>query len=157
HRTAASSQHRAVVVGYGPVGRTLCRLLLENEVEPTIVELNVETVRRLRDKGVAAIYGDAAHAETLRAARMAESATLILSSSGMREASEIIRQARELNPKVRILVRCAYLREAANLRRAGADAVISGEGEVALAMAESVLRELGAVGEQIERVRDELF
>src|SRR5262249_40417836 len=68
---------------------------------------------------------------------------------------------RELNPTIRVLVRCAYLRDIAALRRAGADRVFAGEGEVALALTESVLRDLGAVPEQIdrerERVRGELF
>ena len=65
------------------------------------------------------------------------------------------------NPMVRILARCAYLRERSSLRLAGADGVFSGEGEVALAMAETVLRELGATAEQVDRerarVREELF
>ena len=51
--------HRAVVIGYGPVGRTVARLLGENGVTPTIVDLNIETVQALRAEGVAAIYGDA--------------------------------------------------------------------------------------------------
>src|SRR4051794_24248620 len=38
-----SGRHRAIVVGYGPVGRTVTRLLGENRVEPVIVELNIDT------------------------------------------------------------------------------------------------------------------
>jgi CPA2 family monovalent cation:H+ antiporter-2 len=66
----------------------------------------------------------------------------------------VVRLARELNPDVRVLARSAYLRERAALRRAGADVVFSGEGEVALAMTELVLRVLGATPEQIDRERD---
>ena len=50
--------------------------------------------------------------------------------------------------------RAAYLREAAALRRAGADAVFAAEGEVALAMTEFLLRRLGATAEQVDRERD---
>ena len=57
---------RAVVVGYGPVGRTLVRLLRENGIEPTVIEMNLDTVRRLRVEGQRAVYGDAAHGETLK-------------------------------------------------------------------------------------------
>jgi CPA2 family monovalent cation:H+ antiporter-2 len=159
HRTGG--KHRAVVVGYGPVGRTLTRLLRDNEIEPVVVELNLETVRRLREAGAQVVYGDAGHKETLNAAGMRSAGSLFLTASGMPSLAEVIRLARELNPKVRVLVRCAYLREQAALREAGADAVFTGEGEVALAMAESVLRGLGAVPDQIDRerrrVRDELF
>jgi CPA2 family monovalent cation:H+ antiporter-2 len=148
--------HRAVVVGYGPVGRTLTRLLRANDLEPTVIELNLETVQRLREEGVATVYGDASHRETLKSAGVDRAASLILSASGIRGGEEVIRLARELNPKVRVLVRSAYLRETPALRRAGADSVFSGEGEVALAMTESLLRELGATPEQIDRERERL-
>ena len=41
-------------------------------------------------------------------------------------------------------------------RQAGADAVFSGEGEVALAMTEFVLRSLGASPDQIDRERQRI-
>ena len=156
-----SASHRAVIVGYGPIGKTLSSLLRRNEIEPTIIEMNLETVKALRAKGFPAVYGDATHRDTLKAAQIDQSETLILSASALRNAHEIIRAAREFNPDVRVLVRSNYLRDAHELQKAGADQVFSGEGEVALAMMESVMRELGATGEQIdresERVRVELF
>ena len=157
----ADQQYRAVVVGYGPVGRTLVRLLRENGIEPTVVEMNLETVQRLRAEGLAAVYGDASHPETLKAAGVGGAGTLFLAASGLTGAEEVVRLARELNPAVRVVARSAYLRERRVLRGAGADEVYAGEGEVALALAESVLRALGATPEQIdrerERVRAELF
>ncbi len=156
-----SPRHRAVVVGYGPVGRTLTRLLRENGIETTIIEMNLSTVRRLREEGLSAVYGDATHHETLKSARVDRAASLILSVAGVQGGEEVIRLARELNPRIRVLVRSAYLREYPALREAGATNVFSGEGEVALAMTESMLRELGATAEQIdrerERVRADLF
>jgi CPA2 family monovalent cation:H+ antiporter-2 len=161
HDAKSSHRHRAVVVGYGPVGRALSRLLRDNGVEPTVVEMNQDTVQRLREEGVAVVYGDAGHLDTLKAAGVERSGTLILSASGLRGTEEVIRLARELNPKVRVLVRSAYLAQTTALRKAAADEVFSDEGEVALAMMGSVWRELGAVPEQIdrerERIRAELF
>jgi len=55
----------------------------------------------------------------------------------MRDGKEIVRQVRELNPRIRVLARTAYVKEIQELRSAGADAVFSGEGEVALAMTEA--------------------
>jgi CPA2 family monovalent cation:H+ antiporter-2 len=156
-----SSRHRGVIVGYGPVGRTLARLLRDNDIEPAVIEMNLETVQRLREEGVLAVYGDASHRETLKIAGVDRAGCLIMSAAGIRDAAEVIRIARELNPEIRILARTAYLRETAALRQAGADSAFSGEGEVALAMTESVLEALGAIPEQIdrerERVRSHLF
>jgi CPA2 family monovalent cation:H+ antiporter-2 len=154
-------RHRAVVIGYGPVGRTLVRLLRENDIEPTIIEMNLDTIRQLREEGIQAVYGDASQRDTLESAGVALARTLILSASGFPNGAEVIRLAREMNPDIHVLARATYLREHPALSQAGADQVFSGEGEVALAMTESVLDELGATPEQIdrerERVHEELF
>jgi CPA2 family monovalent cation:H+ antiporter-2 len=145
---------RAIVVGYGPTGRTVTRLLRDNGIAPTIVELNVDTVRRLRHDGIDALYGDATQLETLEGAGAAGAGSLILTSAGMNSSSEVIRIARGLNPRIRVLARAAYLRDLPELRTAGADVVFSGEGEVALALTEAILQRLGATPDQIDRERD---
>jgi CPA2 family monovalent cation:H+ antiporter-2 len=71
----------------------------------------------------------------------------------MATATEVIRVARGLNPRVRVLARASYLRDVGALKAAGADAVYSGEGEVALAFIEDILDTLGATPEQIDRER----
>jgi CPA2 family monovalent cation:H+ antiporter-2 len=143
---------RAIVVGYGPTGQTVARLLRDNGIAPTIVELNIDTVRALRHDGLSAIYGDARQPDTLVSAGLPHAGTLIVSGADT-GSPEVIAQAREINPKALIFVRGAYLRDVAPLRQAGADEVFSGEGEVALAMTESVLRKLGATPDQIDRER----
>lgn len=147
-------RYRAVVVGYGPVGRTLMRLLIENDISPTIIEMNLETVRWLRAEGIPAVYGDASHLETLKEAGVANAGSMFLTASGLTGAEEVVRLAHTLNPAVRVVARATYLRERPELLRAGADAVFAGEGEVALAMTESLLRQLGASPDQVDRERD---
>jgi CPA2 family monovalent cation:H+ antiporter-2 len=153
--------HRAVVVGYGPTGRTVARLLKDNGIEPTVIDLNIDTVRALRQDGFDAVYGDATHPGTLTAAGLATADSLILTSAGMPNSTEVIKTAREANPEIRVLARGAYLRELPTLKAAGADTVYTGEGEVALAFVEDLLERLGATAEQIDRERarahDELF
>jgi monovalent cation:H+ antiporter-2, CPA2 family len=143
---------RAVVVGYGPTGRTVTRLLRDNGISPTVVELNMDTVRALRQDGTSAVYGDARHADTLIIAGLRHAGTFIVSGADT-GAPETIRAARELNPDVQVFVRAGYLRDVPALRAAGAQEVFSGEGEVALAMTEAVLQRLGATADQIDRER----
>jgi CPA2 family monovalent cation:H+ antiporter-2 len=145
--------HRAVVVGYGPVGQTVTELLLDNEIEPTVIELNLETVRRLKAFGVNAIYGDASRPETLVEAGIRAAENLILTSGSGTVDEEIVRRAKEINPEVHVLARSHYVRELPKLRQAGAEDVFSGEGEVALAFTARILERLGATGEQIDRER----
>ena len=149
-----ATDYRAIVVGYGPVGRTVARLLRENQIQPTIVELNLETVRQLRADGISAVYGDAARPESLKQAGIERAIALVLSASSLHGSGETIRWARELNPGIRVFARTNYLRELAELKKAGADVAFADEGEVALSIIELLLRQLGATGEQIDRERD---
>ncbi len=149
-----SPSHRAVVVGFGPIGRTVARLLRENEITPTVVEMNVDTVRALRSEGVEVILGDSTQAGVLAAARVEDAASFIVSAAGLPHVKELLRIAREQNPTVQILVRANYLREVSALRAAGADVVVSGEAEVALGLTAAILQRLGATPDQIDRERE---
>jgi len=158
---AESAAFRAVVVGYGPIGKTVSRLLRDGGIEPVIIETNLDTAHRARNQGLRTLYGDAAHADILEAAGIDSAVALILSASTTEHTAEIIRIARKINPGLRIIARANYLREADAMRTAGAEAVFAGEGEVALAMTEHILGFLGATPEQMDRerqrVRQEVF
>jgi CPA2 family monovalent cation:H+ antiporter-2 len=143
---------RAVVVGYGPIGRTLARLLRENELDVTIIELNYETVQKLHEEGIRAIYGDASQPEILEQSGVKEAGSLIFAASGS-PAEAVIRAAKELNPKLLVLARATYVREVPELQKAGAPVVVAAEAEVAMAMTEHLLVQLGATGEQLDRAR----
>lgn len=134
---AAIDPNRCILVGYGPVGQIVYRLLKNRASEVTVIDLNLDTVRRLRAEGIKAIYGDVLRPGTLEEAGIAKAGSLILSAD-IDDAAELIRQARLLNPDLRILVRCAHLRDASILRRAGATVVAAGEAEVGVALAEAV-------------------
>jgi K+:H+ antiporter len=145
--------NRTVIVGYGPIGQMVGRLLREEGVQPVLVEMNVDTARRLRNEGYAVVYGDATRPEVLEAAGIRTARALVISGPTAEQRAEIIRLARKMNPNIRVLVHSSYLRDVPIMRDAGADEVFSGEGEVALAMIQYILGDLGATPEQIDRER----
>ncbi|MFM8494404.1 MAG: cation:proton antiporter [Planctomycetia bacterium] len=145
--------HRAVVVGYGPVGQTVTELLLDNGIEPIVIELNLDTVRRLRAFDVRAVYGDASRPDILAEAGITRARHLLLTAATGAAEAEIVRRARELNPAIRVVARTQYVRQVPAVRTAGATDVFADEGEVALAMTTSILGYLGATDEQIDRER----
>lgn len=145
--------HRAIVVGYGPVGATVVRILREHEIEPTVIELNYDTAHALTAKGILAVHGDAAQSTILELAGIANVRTLIFAASGT-PPEAVIGAARALNPDLRILARSSYVREGPATYAAGADVVVAAEAEVAMAMAEHLLLALGATPEQVDRARE---
>ena len=156
----AGEAHSVVIVGHGPVGQTLSRLLASNGLDPVFIEMNIDTVQRLRSEGRRVVHGDASNPEVLEHAGLGRAEGLIIAARGI-DSREIVRAAREIKPGLPILARVTYLAEAEALRALGVDEVFSSEGEIALAMTGSVLERLGASAEQIDverdRVRRELF
>lgn len=128
---------RCILVGYGPVGRTVHRILSEYGADLTVIELNMETVRALKRDGVSAVYGDVLRSGTLEEAGITTAGSLIISVE-IEDAVELVRQARIANPYLRVFVRCAHLRDVPALRKAGAT-VVAGEAEIAVALAEALM------------------
>jgi CPA2 family monovalent cation:H+ antiporter-2 len=151
---ALPARPRVILVGFGLIGRTVARLLETDGIEPSVVELNLDTVRELRAHGIKAVYGDATRLETLEEAGVGDAVGLILTAPVEGGADAVVRRAREHNPALFVVARANYLAEAPALRKAGADVVFSGEGEVALAITEFTLARLGATPAQIERERE---
>ena len=159
-RRSEIDPNRCILVGYGPVGKVVRRLLEQRGAVITVIDLNLETIRRIRAEGLTAVYGDVLRPGTMEEAGIETAGSLVLSAD-VEDAAEIIRQARRLNPELRILVRCAHLRDAAELQRAGANVVAAGEAEVAVALAEAVTsaeqNDVDNVIEQRHAIRRRLY
>ncbi len=157
---AAVAANDCILVGYGPVGKIVHQLLTNRGNSVTVIDLNLDTVRKMKADGIAALYGDVLRPGTLEEAGIATASSFILSAD-VEDAAEIIRQARLLNPDLNILVRCTHLRDAPALKRAGANVVAAGEAEVGVALAEAVTAndniDHRAAMEQRDAVRRRLY
>jgi mannitol/fructose-specific phosphotransferase system IIA component (Ntr-type)/voltage-gated potassium channel Kch len=145
----------AVVVGYGPVGRTVNRLLRDAGVETVVIDLNSDTVLELGRQEQPAIYGDASREAILEQAGARRASHLVVTLPQSTHRAPIVAVARSLNPDLKIFVRARYLREREELEQAGTSAAIYEEAEAAVALARLVLIDAGAGRERIDRaVRD---
>ena len=151
---------RAIVVGYGPVGRILTRTLIESGIVPTVVETNVKTVTSLKAQGVSAIFGDASRQDILETAGVADAQYLVLTLPEPKSRFDIISSAKTINPEIRVLARARYLAERQTLDSMGINAASYEEAEIAVSLADHMLRAIGKsedeINEQADRVRQEL-
>ena len=144
-----------IVVGYGPTGEALCNILEDFHLRPVIIEANIDTVRRLHAEGRSALHGNATQAEVLLQAGLADAKALLLTAPRI-PVSDVASIARDINPQVRICARTSYLSQVRELQKDGISDVFSSEGEVALALATTLLRNLGAAPAFIDAERDRL-
>jgi CPA2 family monovalent cation:H+ antiporter-2 len=142
----------AIVVGYGPVGRLVDALLRDAGLETAIIDMNIDTVRQLQSRGRIAVYGDAARREVLEHAGIRDAVHLVLSLPNSEERGSLVMLARELNATVEITARARYLAEREVLLRAGANTVVSEEGEAGIALAQHVLERRGIAPAQVDKL-----
>jgi len=151
---------RGVVVGYGPVGRTLTTILADFGVRPVIIDLNIKTIRKLQDEQRAAVYGDAGRREVLLAAGIDKATYLLVTLPDLPSRMAVVGMARLINPKLKIITRAHYIGERAMLDDAGASSAAFEELEVAVAMSKLLLGEMGVADEDLdleaEKVREHL-
>jgi CPA2 family monovalent cation:H+ antiporter-2 len=131
----------AVIVGYGPVGRLVDALLRDAGLHTVIVESNMSTVQGLMKSGHSAIFGDANRVDILSVAGVPRAAYFIVTLPHSSGRIDMVREAKKLNPQLRILVRARYLAEGDALRAAGADHIVFEEGETGIAMAGKIMEE----------------
>lgn len=144
---------RAVIVGYGPVGQTAARILKEFGVQPIVIDLNLDTVRRLSETGQLAVYGDASQRDILEAAGIKEAKYLLITVPEVLARTVVILAAKDMNPDLRVFARARYLQERAWLEEIGTEGIVTEEGETALGLAVMLLREVGA---DEQRIRQEV-
>ncbi len=150
----SEDRHRVIVVGHGPCGEILTKVLRENNLDVVVIEMNIDTVHRLGAMGVPALHGDARLRSILLMAGIEQARAIVITAPAA-PAQEIVSMARSLNKNIQVMANTTYIRSARALLdgRKEDDQVFSGEAEVALSMMTSMLRALGATEEQVLRER----
>ena len=142
---------KAVIVGYGPVGQTVSRILKDFYIPLVIIDMNLDTVRKLMELEQAAIYGDASRREILEAAGIKKADYLLITIPDVLTRTTVILTAKELNPELHVFARARYLEERAWLEEIGAADICIEEAETAIGLAILLLREVGADGDRIQK------
>ena len=145
---------RVIVVGYGPCGQMITRILQEHEIEVIVLEMNIDTVMRLHKQGIHTMHGDA-RLRTIQKLAGAEKARAIIVTSVGAPAREIAATARALNPQIEVMAHTTYMQQAEAMRTDGAQTVVAGEMEAALTLSSLLLSSLGATEEQVARASRE--
>ena len=135
---------QVVLVGYGQLGRRIAEQLRAQDIPFVVAEQNRELVESLRERGMAAVWGDAADPEVLIQAHIARARAMVVTTPDTLNIRQMIETARTLNPPVEIMVRGHNETEARLLTQEDEVTVYLGEQELAAAMARDVLARASA-------------
>lgn len=108
-REVQESDHKAVLIGFGPIGRNVHDILEKIGFNVMIVEQNIDTVQSLRLADKQAIFGDAGSVEILHQAKLETASLLVITTPEIQTTLSIIKFARILNPDIPIVVRVRFV------------------------------------------------
>lgn len=141
----------AIIVGYGPTGRTIAAGLQAAGIPFVISELNAETVRAEKEKGVPIVLADCTRISALEALGVERAQLLVLAVNDAAATTRIAQISRQLAPETHVLARSTYTAEAAGLRAAGAHDVVPQELEASVEMLVRALRRFLVADDEIAR------
>jgi monovalent cation:H+ antiporter-2, CPA2 family len=154
---ALERQDHAIIVGYGPTGRTIAAGLQAAGVPYVVSEMNADTVRTERERGVPIVLSDCTRLSSLQALGLERARMLVLAVNDAAATSRIAQLCRQVAPETHVLVRAVYTAEVDGLRRAGAHEVVPQELEASVEMLARVLRRFlvadDEIGRQVSDVR----
>ncbi len=129
--TGPTLTNHTIIAGFGVPGRSAVEWLVERGLPYCVVELNPQTVQRCGKSVPHIIAGTIASEAIQREAGIETASQLILAIPDDQAVLEAVRIARQLNPTVQIIARCAFTSAGLEASRRGADQVVVAERVVA--------------------------
>ncbi|WP_417461437.1 monovalent cation:proton antiporter-2 (CPA2) family protein [Kordiimonas sp.] len=143
---------QVIIAGFGRVGETIARILSDLDIPFTAVDLDPMNVKKARDAGFTAIYGDAARPEILRAVGAPHAALLVITLDDPKAAERMILSARRECAHLPTYVRTHNPTAAKTLKALGATHTVPETLEASLSLGAEVARALKADENDIRTV-----
>ena len=146
---------RAVVFGFGRVGRLVADMLARHDQPYVAVEADIDAVTQARAGGYPIIFGDVARAELLDRLDLTNARALILTMDDPVLTVRLTKRLRAAFPALPIIARARDTAHAAELYKAGVTDAVPETLESSLQLSEAVLVDLGvAMGPVIASIHD---
>lgn len=114
----------AVVCGYGKVGKNIVSNLIKEKIPFVVIEKDTAAIEILSRNNLLYVVGDATFRETLEMAGTSRGKVLISCLSNDADNLYVILEAREMNPKIRLILRASRPESVKRFMKLGADKVI---------------------------------
>lgn len=141
-RTMATKRH-VIVAGFGRTGQNLAKVLEQEQIAYSALDLDPDRVREAQAAGYNVSYGDAARRVNLVAAGVHRAAALVITYASTPSALKLLHFAHELNPALPVIVRSYDDIDLDKLRAAGAAEVVPEALESSLMLASHAMTTLG--------------
>jgi len=143
---ATASAGRVLVVGFGPAGQAVGRMLVGRDEDVIVLDLNLRAIKNAEKMGLIGHIGDATHADVLRHAGVLLADTVVVTIPDPAVTSQIVRLVHATAPDTFIIARARYHRFVEEIRVSGAHELVDEEAITGTRLAARLRRRLSQPG-----------
>ncbi|HMI18257.1 MAG TPA: cation:proton antiporter [Sphingomonas sp.] len=152
---AEAKAPRALIVGFGRVGRLVAQMLEAHKLPYLAIEADADAVTAARARGYSVSFGDMARSGMIERLGVGSASAVILTMDDPVLVVRLTKTLRKQFPTLTIVARARDPNHAAQLYRAGATDAVPETVESSLQLSEAVLVDLGmAMGPVIASIHD---
>lgn len=144
-------EDHVLVVGYGPAGQRLVRVLSDTGIPFIILELNPQLADKALKENYPVLIGDATRGHLLEHAGLRRAKMCVVAINDPVATLRVTELAHYLNPTLQIIVRSRFLSDVERFHEAGADIVVPEELETAIRIFTHVLGAYMVPRDEIDR------
>jgi CPA2 family monovalent cation:H+ antiporter-2 len=100
---------KVLVIGFGPIGKAVAKIVKDAGYQPIIIEQNIDTVTREGSHEI--LFGDASQTPILEDADIRDATHLLITIPDTAKMIKIIHAARHANPNIQIIARIQFASE----------------------------------------------
>lgn len=113
----------AIIIGFGRFGQSVGRLLLANNIHPTVLDHDASQIDMVRKFGFKVYYGEGESEELLHSAGALNAKVIVVAVDNIQSSLNIVHMVKKHFPHLQILARAIDRGHAVELHRLGVDHV----------------------------------
>lgn len=145
-------ENHLVIIGYGINGSNLAKAAASSNIPFIVIEMNAETVKREKAKGLPIIFGDATQEHILETAHLSNARAAVVAISDNIATKAVIKNIRLYSDSLYLVVRTRYVKETYELIALGASEVIPEEFETSIQIFTNILQTFLVPEDNIEQI-----
>lgn len=145
-----SLRNHVIVCGFDQAGRELGDVLKQRGFRFVVIDQDPVLIRRLMKQEVPCILGDAALPVVLDQAALAHARVLAVTMPDVSVVQSVLVVAKQLNPRLDVIVRGDSSESLTRLHEAGASEVVKSELEVGLEFVRHTLHRMGVSSQELQ-------
>ncbi|MEZ6055573.1 MAG: cation:proton antiporter [Planctomycetaceae bacterium] len=128
------SIQQALVIGIGPIGRQIASRMETFGIDVCLIDYSPINLHPFAQQGFQTVAGDARDPDVLHRANARHCRLAVVCVPADDIAALVVKALRELGPEMAILVRCRFLGNVSEIKKAGANNIICEEREASTAL-----------------------